>query len=75
MSEQDQAPAAEDSRTDEYVELVQLIVHTPWHPGDTVRTATGATWQFRADPYTAEFPEGGDPQMSGQTRVDRRLRW
>jgi hypothetical protein len=56
-SRRDGRAAAEDSRQDEYAELVHLIVDGGWHPGDIVRTSTGVTWQFRKIPYTTEFPE------------------
>jgi hypothetical protein len=56
-SRRDGRSAAEESRQDEYAELVHLIVEGGWHPGDIVRTSRGATWQFRKIPYTADFPE------------------
>ena len=57
MSDHDHAPADEDSREDEYVELVHLIGDGGWNPGDIVRTSKGVTWQFRETPYTSDFPE------------------
>ncbi len=56
MSDQRAVPADEDPGDDEYGELVQLIVNAEWLPGDIVRTSKGATWQFRAAPYTSDFP-------------------
>jgi hypothetical protein len=56
-SRRDGRSADDDARADEYVELIQLIGDGGWHPGDSVRTATGVTWQFRETPYTTEFPE------------------
>src|SRR5688500_3952362 len=49
--------ADEDSRQDEYAELVQLIVAGGWNPGDIVRTSKGVRWQFRETPYTTDFSE------------------
>jgi hypothetical protein len=56
-SRRDGRSADDDARADEYVELLQLIVAGGWHPGDSVRTARGVTWQFRETPSTTEFPE------------------
>jgi hypothetical protein len=75
MRDYDHAPAEEDSRSDEYDELVQLIVHAPWHPGALVRTSKGSTWRFRETPYTSEFPEVTERQASGKTRAHCHIRW
>jgi hypothetical protein len=50
------APEDDEAREEEYAELVQLIVHGTWQPGDLVRTTTGRLWQFRATPDTEELP-------------------
>jgi hypothetical protein len=57
MRAHDHTPADEDSRQDEYDELVHLIADGGWNPGDVVRTSKGVTWQFRVTPYTTDFPE------------------
>jgi hypothetical protein len=57
MSDRDLDPASVDSPTEEYEELVHLIVDGVWNPGDIVCTSDGVRWQFREDLYTSDFPE------------------
>jgi hypothetical protein len=64
MSEHEHVLANEESRNDEYDELVQLIVAVQWHPGDLIRTSKGVTWQFRPAPYTVDFPEEDHPHAA-----------
>jgi len=57
MSDRDLDPASVNSPTEEYEELVHLIVDGAWDPGDIVYTSDGVRWQFREDLYTSDFPE------------------
>jgi hypothetical protein len=57
LSRRNSRSANEESRQDEYAELVHLIVDGGWNPGDIVRTSKGVRWKFRETPYTTDFPE------------------
>ena len=75
MSEHGTGSPDDDPSDEEYDELVRLIVAAQWHPGDTVRTTKGVTWQFRQMPYTSDFPEANERHAAHKTRTDAFRSW